>query len=196
MAISMKKGTYEYIRNKKIKLIIYLLITIIIAIAIYFTGYFFSGKSNKNLGTILAVLMVLPGAKIFVTLTLLLPFKALSKEQYNKIRQKVSGINKNSEEGYKNIEVLYSMVLTSPQKVMYLKALAITSDRYIIFTDEKSDKKHMHDYIKRHMSNYGFEKQIDVYTNYDEFVDKLDCSLAQEEDSIIDLISKLMILEV
>lgn len=191
-----KKGTYKYVSNKRIKLLIYLVITILIALAIFFTGYFLSGKSNKNLGTIMAVLMVLPGAKIFVTYSLLLPFRGLNKEQYNKLSVKVDNINSGCLKGHYNIKMLYGLVLTSPQQVMYIDALAITNDRYVILTNEKSDKDHMGSYLKKHMYNYGYEKEIDIYTNYDEFVNELDCDVEMDEERLANIISKLMILEV
>lgn len=191
-----KKGTYKYVSNKRIKLLIYLVITILIALAIFFTGYFLSGKSNKNLGTIMAVLMVLPGAKIFVTYSLLLPFRGLNKEQYNKLCVKVDNINSGCLKGHYNIKMLYGLVLTSPQQVMYIDALAITNDRYVILTNEKSDKDHMGSYLKKHMYNYGYEKEIDIYTKYDEFVNELDCDVEMDEERLANIISKLMILEV
>ena len=179
----MTKGTYGYIKNKKIKLAIYLLITIIIALISFFIGYFASGKSKENLGTIFAVLFVLPGAKVVVSMALVYPFKGLSNSEH----EKVSKIAEHA---------IYDLVLTSPEKVMRIKSLVVLEDKYVLLAEPKQDKEHIASYVGKHLSNYGFEKEMEVVEDFEEFESKLDGNFVTDGEELEKLINKLTILAV
>lgn len=195
----MQKGSYGYIKNKRKKLMLWLILDIAVAIGIFVLGLFLNKFSNKNIFTIIAMLFTLPGAKIFVSLVVIFPYKGFTKEVYDKVRK----VTYNSE------AVLYDLVLTSPERVMYIKSMAITDDEYVIVPDDKMIKakdskeyiEHMKKYVGKHMSNYGFEKNVIIVKDEDKYIDKLEKILYQLdsdkcEDSLHKIINTLLILEV
>lgn len=195
----MKKGSYGYIKNKRKKLILWLILDVVVAVGIFVLGLFLNKFSNKNIFTIIAMLFTLPGAKIFVSLVVIFPYKGFTKEVYDK----VSKVTHNSE------AVLYDLVLTSPERVMYIKSMAITDDEYVIVPDDKMIKakdskeyiEHMKKYVGKHMSNYGFEKNVIIVKDEDKYIDKLEKISYQldndkVEDSLHKIINTLLILEV
>ena len=195
----MKKGSYGYIKNKRKKLILWLILDVVVAVGIFVLGLFLNKFSNKNIFTIIAMLFTLPGAKIFVSLVVIFPYKGFTKEVYDKVRK----VTYNSE------AVLYDLVLTSPERVMYIKSMAIKDDEYVIVHDDKMIKakdskeyiEHMKKYVGKHMSNYGFEKNVIIVKDEDKYIDKLEKILYQLdsdkcEDSLHKIINTLLILEV
>ncbi len=189
----MRKGSYGYIKNKRKKLMLWLILDIVVAVGIFVLGLFLNKFSNKNVFTVLAMLFTLPGAKLLVSLIVVLPFKGFTKEVYDK----VSKITNNSE------AVLYDLVLTSPERVMYIKSMAITKDEYVIVPDDKMIKakdskayiEHMKRYIGKHMSNYGFEKERVIIEDENKFIDKLG-KISLEEDKLHKIVNTLLILQV
>lgn len=167
----MKKGSYGYIKKKRKKLMLWLLLDIAVAVGIFVLGLVLNNFSNKNIFTVLAMLFTLPGAKIFVSLVVIFPYKGFTQDVYDKVRV----VTNNYE------EVLYDLVLTSPERVMYIKSMMITDDEYVILPDDimlkaKDSKKYieyMKMYIGKHMSNYGFEKNIVIINDEYEYIDKL-----------------------
>ena len=161
----MIKGEYGYIKAKKNNLIKWLVIDVLVAVILFVIGLFINNFSNANIFTIFAMLFTIPGAKIVVSLVVVVPFKALSKESYNIINKKVADRK----------SILYDLVLTSPEKVMYISSLCIGKEAYIILPNinKKLNEKHMVSYIKKHMSNYGFEKEILIVKDEKEYIDKI-----------------------
>lgn len=192
----MKKGSYGYIKNKRKKLILWLLLDVVVAVGIFVLGLFLNKFSNKNIFTILAMLFTLPGAKLLVSLIVVFPYKGFTKELYDKVNK----ITHNSK------AVLYDLVLTSPERVMYIKSMAITEDEYVIIPDDKMLKakdsksyiEHMKRYIGNHMSNYGFEKEIVIIGDEDKYIDKLGqfFEISNEDDKLNKIVRTLLILQV
>ena len=79
---------------------------------------------------------------------------------------------------------------------MYIKALAILDDRYVIHTCLKQDKKHIKNYIKKHMYNYGYEKEVEILEDFEEFKKAINGKCINDKDVIEDIVNKLMILEI
>lgn len=189
----MRKGSYGYIKNKRKKLMLWLILDIAVAVGIFVLGLFLNKFSNKNIFTIIAMLFTLPGAKLLVSLVVVFPYKGFSKEVYYKVNK----IIKDSD------AVLYDLVLTSPERVMYIKSMAITKDEYVIVPDDKMIKakdskaytEHMKRYIGKHMSNYGFEKEIVIVEDEDKYIDKL-WKITLEEDKLYKIVKTLLILQV
>ena len=86
---------------------------------------------------------------------------------------------------------------------MYIKSMAITKDEYVIVPDDKMLKakdskvyiEHMKIYIGKHMSNYGFEKEIVIVEDEDKYIDKLG-KISLEEDKLHKIVKTLLILQV
>ena len=96
------KGEYGYISKVKKMDIVKMLIYVAIALAIFVVGLFLNQMSHKNIFTVIAVLFVLPWARIFVEFILLFPYQTPAREDYTKIVPiiKESGIIVISDEIY------------------------------------------------------------------------------------------------
>lgn len=183
----MIKGKYGYIKAKRNNLIKWLVIDVLFAVVLFVIGLFLNDFSKANIFTIFAMLFTIPGAKIVVSMVVIAPFKALSKESYDSINNKV-GDSKS---------VLYDLVLTSPEKVMYIQSMCITNEAYVVLPNinKRLDREHMKKYIKKHMSNYGYEKNIVIVEDKKDYLDKIDLNQL-EVDKIDDIVKTLMILQV
>ncbi|MBE5936251.1 MAG: undecaprenyl-diphosphate phosphatase [Lachnospiraceae bacterium] len=181
----INKGSYGYIKQKKKTLLFYLLLIVAIAVGIFVLGLYLNDFSKNNIFTVIAVLLTLPAAKILVSLIVIWPHKSLSREQLEHLEKKID---------YKKA-LLGGMVLTSPQKVMHIKSMAILKDKYVVWTCDKQDKNHIGDYIGKHMYNYGFEKDMVVVDDFNKYIESID-GQAEDTENIDEIVSKLMILEI
>lgn len=183
----MIKGSYGYIKAKKNNLIKWLIIDVLVAVGLFVIGLFINGYSKANIFTIFAMIFTIPGAKIVVSMVVVAPFKSMSNECFQKIKAKVGD--------KKNIQ--YDLVLTSPEKVMYITSMCINKEEYIILPNDnrKLDIKHMEKYIKKHMSNYNFEKEIVIVKNEKDYLDKID-NENFENENLDEIVKTLMILQV
>ena len=183
----MIKGKYGYIKAKRNNLIKWLVIDVLFAIILFVIGLFLNGFSKANVFTIFAMLFTIPGAKIVVSMVVIAPFKALDRESYSVLNKEV-GDSKS---------VLYDLVLTSPEKIMYIESMCITNEAYVILPNinKRLDREHMEKYIKKHMSNYGYEKNVVIVEDKKEYLDKVDINQLEVKE-IDDIVKTLMILQV
>ena len=182
----LEKGDFGYIKNKKKKLVAYLAMVILLALGIFFLGLVLNDFSKKNIFSVLAMLMVLPGAKILTSLIVIWPHKALDSIQYKELEERIKG----------NSGLLYGMVLTSSEKVMHIKAMAVLEESYIILPCEKQDTEYMKAYIKKHMYNYGFDKKVEIKKDYNAFKKAIDNKTMVDKENIDKIKNKLMILQI
>ena len=182
----MEKGNYGYIQNKKKKLIMSFIVTVVIAVAIYAIGFMLNDYSGRNIFTVFAMLFVLPLAKIISSLAVVIQHKDLSLELYKKIK-KVSN-NKRS--------VLYDLVLTSSDKIMYIQSMAITKDEYIMLIDKQQNEGFIKTYFKKHMSNYNLKKEVIVVRSVEEYINRFRESLVEDSEELKEILSKLFILQI
>lgn len=132
----VEKGNQGYISSRKKVDLIWLLAFIVLGVAIFFVGYFIT-KTRANIFTVLAVLMVLPGAKRMVALFVMLPRKSVSKEQYEKVKNAVG-------EG----TLFTDYVFTSTEKIMHLDFLVIKNGNVLgVIAPSKQDVDYMKKYV-------------------------------------------------
>ena len=111
--MKVEKGYVGYISRQKKLNWLWLGIFILIGIAIFLLGYFWS-HTRANVFTVLAVLMVLPAAKRVVSLVVFLPRKGVGAERCARVTAQMG-------EG-----ILFSeYVFTSTEKIMHLDFLII-----------------------------------------------------------------------
>lgn len=106
----IEKGEFGYIASEKKKYLTKIILYIIIALGIFFIGLLLNKFSKANIFTVLAILVVLPWARAVVGYVVLIPYKSVSRERYEKVKAVIS-------DGQK----LYTdMVITSPETSMEL----------------------------------------------------------------------------
>lgn len=153
-----QKGEWGYIKKKKIMQIVFTIIMALVGIGIFLTGYFLYKKSNQNVFTVLAVLMVLPGAKFLVSFIVLFPFKSPNLEQYKKLKKAIP----------KNSKLFSDMVITSPLKVMDLDFIIVSNDHVIgVIGKENQDVSYIQDYLTKGVRNWSSQCIVKIYPSFD-----------------------------
>lgn len=154
------KGEYGYIDRRKRVQIMYTLCSFGAAIGIFVLSYFLSGHTRNNVGTVLAVVMMLPACKCMVGVILIFPHKTIKRQYYDLITS--SDIN---------AILLYDMLLTSNERPMHIDAAAVGDDRLIMFVpDVKQDKKFIRSYFQKVMDSYGLNATVSVTDNIKQFI--------------------------
>ncbi|HAP20422.1 MAG TPA: hypothetical protein DCR27_04035, partial [Lachnospiraceae bacterium] len=111
--MKIDKCELGYIAKKKKISFLWLMVSVLIGVAIFLIGYFWT-HTRANIFTVVAVLMVLPAAKHIVSLIILFSKKGVSKERFDKIKE-ASG----------NAILLTEYVFTSTEKIMNLDFVLI-----------------------------------------------------------------------
>lgn len=157
--MKVEKGEQGYISKRKKIDTIWLLVFIAIGVGIFLTGCMIF-TSRANVLTVLAVLMVLPGAKRVVALIVLLPRKGVSKERYQKAKE-VCGDG-----------VLYTdYVFTSTEKIMHLDFLLVKNGNVLaLIAPSKQDVDYMKKYMTQQVSKLASDYGIKFFTKDEDFL--------------------------
>lgn len=159
MTMRVEKGEQGYICSRKRRDLIWLLAFVIIGIAIFLAGYFIT-KTRANIFTVLAVLMVLPGAKRVVALFVMIPRKSVPKDRYEKVKAAVG-------EG-----TLYTdYVFTSTEKIMHLDFLLVKNGNVLgVVASSKQDVPYMKKYITESVHKISSNFHVKIYDNDETFL--------------------------
>ncbi len=151
MSFELERGSFGYIRKRKIRLIVMMLALMLAAAVIFITGLLLNKYDKANICTVLAVLFVLPIAKFLVIYIVIFPYKGVSEELYEKTKSIVND----------NAVLMTDMVITSPDKSMHLDFIVITDNQVIGVTGKKKqDVKYIEDYLKNSLK----ENKIEGFT--------------------------------
>lgn len=165
----VEKGTEGYIRKRKKVDAICLLFYIVLGIVIFLSGYFIT-KTRANIFTVLAVLMVLPGAKRMVALCVLLPRKSVSHERCEKIQEIVG-------EGTLYIDYVFS----STEKIMHLDFLLVKNGNVLgVLASSKQDEEYIKKYLTGGVHKISSHYHVALFSGDDEFVRQIQ-KLSQKE---------------
>lgn len=148
-----EKGDRTYMSSKRRNQALYTVLFALIGIVIFVVGYYLNKKSNANVFTILAVLMVLPGAKMLTGVIVLAPFHDADEQIEKEIRELIPS----------DSLLLSSVVFTSPEKVMNLDFIWI-GDGYVYGCPgkEKQDLRYIQAYLSKGVHNYADQFQIKI----------------------------------
>lgn len=156
------KGNYGYLTYEKKITLIKTIFMYVLAIGIFLLGLY-TMHTNKNIWSIIAVLSILPASKSAVRLIMLLRYKSLDKNLFNRIEN-----NKG------NINVLYELIITTSEKSYYVDAAAYYCGSLILLShiDNKSIKK-LSEHLNNTFGNNGIKSIIKIYDNDDKYIDRL-----------------------
>lgn len=157
-----ERGSFEYIKKKKIKHMGMILLLLLIGVIIFTVGLFIHKFDRANICTVAAILMVLPAAKHLVTFIVLFPYKSVSKERYDKVTELAGD----------NAVVMADMVITSPDKVMDLDFVIITDNQMLALVGKKGqDAKYIEKYLKESLKNNELEEfTVKVFEEEKQFI--------------------------
>ncbi|MCR5734423.1 MAG: hypothetical protein K6G22_07460 [Lachnospiraceae bacterium] len=157
----VEKGKKDYIKKNRIFSLIRTLIMFSLAACVYFIAYHMLG-TNKNLFTVMAVLMILPAAKSAVNSVMFFKARVTDEDLYGRVE---------AERG--EIPVLYDLIFTTYEKTYQSDAL-LYSHGSIILCINADDKKSaaFEDYLR---SVIGSDKKYTVkaFNDRQAFLDRI-----------------------
>ena len=171
--MKVEKGNPGYIRSRKKLDLICLLLFVVLGIAIFLSGYYIT-RTRANIFTVLAVLMVLPGAKRAVALFVMLPRRSVDRERYEKIKNEVGD------------GTLYcEYVFTSTEKIMHLDFLLVKNGNVLgVIAPSRQDIDYLKKYLPESVNKISDHYHVKLFDNDEEFlgqVKRLSQTEADEE---------------
>lgn len=196
----VKKTDPVYTSRKKRGALTGVLAMIAAGLAVFIVGLLLNKMSSRNLFTVVAVLFVLPGAKFLTRLIILLPSRKTDKDDVKRTEALCSGEHS-----------LYSgIVITSPEKVMYLEYLFEGSGNvFVLMAPVKKKKNGKHDnveelrsytegYLKKGVRNWGNAYRVQVFSSKEKFLKALKDMHEnevnkKEEKAVLDYIESVIV---
>lgn len=180
----LDKGSFQYIIRKKREYILKVLLCACIGLAIYVLGLCLNRFQSDNIFTLIAILMVLPGAKALVALAVFWPFRSVSEDRGQKILKVLA---KNypdlpPESSFRQLphiiegklSVYLDMVFTSSEKVMNLDVLVITSTRMLgLVGKQKQNLTYLNSHLQDSLVKRGLAFGVKVYEKEEDFIKAL-----------------------
>lgn len=136
----IQKGEYGYLKYRKTKSILHMLVLLMAGVGIFVLGLALNKWEVKNIFTVFAILMILPIVRVFVSLVILIPYRQISIE------------NKNEIEKYKRSDdvLMFNLVFTSSEHVQHLDALLVTGHQAVgLILNPKEKPEKVNDYFKK-----------------------------------------------
>ena len=138
----LERGQYGYLKQRKQKALYGTFLMVLIGVAIFVLGLLLNKMEATNLFTVIAVCMVMPAAKYFVSYVVLFPYKPMDAET----KERLDSYAKDGD------NVLYDVVFTSSEKVMHLDCIYVTGHQIIGYTSRAKDNVQiMQDYLKKEL---------------------------------------------
>jgi len=157
----LERGSFGYIKKSKIRHSLWILMLLVIAVVMFITGLFIHKFDRANICTVLAVLMLLPAVKHMVAIIVMFPYKSISKERYDNIKNMIN----------ENTILMTDMVITSPEKVMGLDFILITDNQLLGLTTYKNqDRNYIEEYLKKSLKDNGVDGvAVRIFTDEKQF---------------------------
>lgn len=155
-----EKGEYGYITKSKKYDIIKMLIYVGIALAIFVVGLLLNKMSYVNVFTIVAILFVLPWARVLVEYILLFPYHTPDQKDYEKWKAAVP-------EGSR---LLSDIIITSTEKSMGLDFMVLGSGYVFgLAVKEKQDNQYVQNYLKKGVEQNSNAYQVKIFQKEKDF---------------------------
>ena len=160
----LERGEYGYLSDKKKRALFGTFLMVVIGVAIFVVGLLLNKMEATNLFTVIAVCMVMPAAKYFVSYVVLFPYKPIDMETKERLTS-------HAKEGD---TVLYDMVFTSSEKVMHLECIYVTGHQIIGYTSRKKDNiQAIQDYFKKELKNRCISYAVYIATEEKQIKDRM-----------------------
>lgn len=186
-----KRGSFGYIATKKKAYLAKVFVYVLLGIGIFGLGYVLNKRTTSNVFTIIAILMVLPGAKALVAFIVFAPFRTVDIKRYEKVYQilaekvikprKMEEVMADTIVAEQVLSLYTDIVFTSPQKVMNFDFLILAENRGIALAGkEKQDIAYMETYLKEGLAARGIVYGMKVYSSEEQFLKALQALYIKE----------------
>lgn len=169
-----ERGNRGYIAYRKRILSIITAVCFAIVAAVFLTGLIVF-KARNNLLTVMAILLVLPSAKVAVNLIMFLPHKSIADELY-------LGLEKADNKFLHK----YECIFTSKDKITYVPAMVITDHLICAFTpDSKADTKKFEESLEAFVKAARLTVNVMLINDEQQFLRKVQLiTNSRDENSI------------
>ncbi|MBO5353428.1 MAG: hypothetical protein J6A77_09040 [Lachnospiraceae bacterium] len=160
----LERGEYGYLQQRKQKALSGTILMVLIGIAIFVVGLLLNKMETANIFTVIAVCMVMPAAKYFVSYVVLFPYKPMSLETKERLESYAR----------ENDTILYDVVFTSPEKVMHLDCVYVTGHQVIGYTSRRKDNtKVIQEYLKKELQIRGLKYAVYLAAEEKQIMDRM-----------------------
>lgn len=168
-----KKGEFGYLNKRKKGAILWIVLLVVIALAIYITGLLLNKMSNRNIFTIIAILFALPIAKQLVAIIVLFPYRSVEQERYRKVVDHLP----------EKMELMTDLVITSSEQVMHLDFLVLGQNQVIaLLGNGKQQLSEVRSYLKNGVHNWGSGYKVKIVDSEKLFMQELQVIPETEPD--------------
>lgn len=187
--MKVQRGEFGYIQVRKKRAMLGVLLMTLIGIAIFLIGLLLNDMSNRNVFTVIAVTMALPGAKFLVRFIITFPYHSVEKERYDKVKGALP----------EQMELYTDLVITSPEKVMHLDFIAVGNGQVIgLLGGGKQEISYVRKYLTTGVHNWGSDYKVKIVDSEKTFLGELTkvepCEVDTEEESnVISYIISLIV---
>lgn len=144
-----------------------------IGIAVFLVGLFLNKMSNRNIFTVIAVLFALPGARFLVAFIVLFPYKSVDYRQYNAVVREIP----------RSMELYTDLVVTSTEKIMHLKFVAVGNGQVIgLLGQGKQDISYVRSYLTKGVANWGDGYRVKIVKEEKNFISQVAAVEPKEVD--------------
>ena len=166
-----KKGEFQYLDRLKSNYLWKILLYLVIGLAIFMIGLLLNKMEPRNIFSVIAILMVLPGAKQVVGLIATFPYHSVTKKEYEHILSYLK-------EG-QNLYV--DMLMTSKDRIMLFPYMVEVPGKIIALADPKEkDVKGVEKDLFQNVRNYCSDYQVCVFKEEKYFLRELSRMIPQE----------------
>ena len=136
----LERGEYGYLKQRKNKALVGTFLMVLIGVAIFGLGLLLNKMEATNIFTVVAICMVMPAAKFFVSYVVMFPYQPITPETGERLASYAKAGD----------TVLYDVVFTSSEKVMHLDCIFVTGHQIIGYTSRAKDNiQIMQEYLKK-----------------------------------------------
>ncbi len=168
-----KKGEFGYLRKRKKGILIWIILLVAVALAIYITGLLLNKMSNRNVFTVVAILFALPVAKQLVAMIVLFPYHSVARERYQNIVDHLP----------EHMELMTDLVITSPEQVMHLDFIAMGQNQVIgLLGEGKQQLPEVRSYLGKGIHNWGSGYKVKIVDSEKLFLRELQNFSGTEPD--------------
>lgn len=159
----IEKGEYGYLNYRKKRLGIVTLLCFCMVAAFFLIGYL-TTKTRNNIMTIMAILSVLPTAKFASSFLALLPHKAASKEQFERVKGHAD-----------KVKLLSDLVITTGEKTLPTLFMAIHNSSVCGYAEaENYDTAHAEKFLTKNLMANGQKATVKIFKDEKSFLNRLD----------------------
>ncbi len=169
------KGRFGYFRYERMRRLLLTIITVLLPAAVFVAGIIVYG-TEKNLLTVISLVLVIPFAMAFVSLVMVYTHSSIPEEEYREI-----------EEHAGTLTMAYELYVTHETASTMVDAFAICGNTVVgLVTEKKGDPKFTADYIKKVLRSNGIGSSVTLMTDRRHFLERLD-SMNEHSESLRDV---------